>query len=306
MKCIFIAISLWLLLASPALADYQYGLDAFNKGEYEVAYTRWRKAAMTGDKRAQYHLAGLYQEGLGAPKSPKLAYIWFAIAAQSGGEEAREAEKARNDMKRILTSVDLAEADLMLQEYIKAQTPLSARTAQRPTLKKPVLSQPKTPLPLPGKDTDADHVREVQEMLARLGYRPGAPDGKPGRRTIQAIKVFQKRNGLPSNGKISAQLHATLKQVVPPATAKTLFEAARTGNPTAVIAILRQGIDINSHDADGLTALHYACANSHPMTAGILLDAGADINAQTQSGDSPLALAYPTNNRELIQLLKNQ
>ena len=115
MKCIFIAISLWLLLASPALADYQYGLDAFNKGEYEVAYTRWRKAAMAGDKQAQHHLAGLYQEGLGAPKSPKLAYIWYTLAAQSGGEEAIEAGKASNDMKRILTSVDLAEADLMLE-----------------------------------------------------------------------------------------------------------------------------------------------------------------------------------------------
>lgn len=298
MKSIFFAVCLWLFLASPALADYQYGLDAFNKGEHHKAYTRWRKAAMKGDKHAQFQLARLYQTGIGAPKSPKLAYIWYAIAAHSG---IVGADQDRDAMKNLLTSGDLNEADWTLQEYIKTHAPSAAKPASESTSTK----QPEESITRAGHG-NKDQVREVQEMLARLGYRPGPPDGKQGKRTTQAIKAFQKLKGLPSTGEISTQLRANLEQVVPPATADTLFDAARNGNPTAVIAILRQGVDINSRNPDGLTALHLACANGHPTTSSTLLDAGADINARTNSGSSPLDLARPTENRELLQLLKER
>lgn len=49
-------------------------------------------------------------------------------------------------------------------------------------------------------------VREVQELLTQLGYKPGTIDGQFGKRTEDAIKSFQRDSGNPDVGLIDQEL----------------------------------------------------------------------------------------------------
>ena len=57
-----------------------------------------------------------------------------------------------------------------------------------------------------GDDPETAEIREVQSLLATLGYDPGPIDGKPGRQTTAAIRRFQSRYDLTANGRISPEL----------------------------------------------------------------------------------------------------
>ncbi|MDA7947773.1 MAG: peptidoglycan-binding protein, partial [Hyphomicrobiaceae bacterium] len=49
-------------------------------------------------------------------------------------------------------------------------------------------------------------VRDVQQKLNTLGYNVGRPDGKAGRKTVNAIRQFQQRAGLQATGEIDLPL----------------------------------------------------------------------------------------------------
>lgn len=70
------------------------------------------------------------------------------------------------------------------------------------------------------------------------------------------------------------------------------------------------GLAVNAPDLQGWTALHYAClfgfwtaASGQVITARLLLDNGADIQARTTSGWTPLSLAVFTANSSMVELL---
>ena len=46
-------------------------------------------------------------------------------------------------------------------------------------------------------------VKSAQRLLAARGYDPGPADGYPGRKTMEAIRDYQTRAGLPVDGKVS-------------------------------------------------------------------------------------------------------
>jgi hypothetical protein len=48
--------------------------------------------------------------------------------------------------------------------------------------------------------------KEVQSLLATLGYDPGPIDGKPGRQTAEAIRRFQSEHEYTPDGRIAAPL----------------------------------------------------------------------------------------------------
>jgi peptidoglycan hydrolase-like protein with peptidoglycan-binding domain len=45
-------------------------------------------------------------------------------------------------------------------------------------------------------------AKDIQTALKNAGFDPGTPDGKLGKMTRQAIKDFQKANGLDADGKV--------------------------------------------------------------------------------------------------------
>jgi|SRR5271170_2546804 len=83
LSLLFIAASL------PALADFQAGLDAFQKGDYVTAAKEWRPLAEEGDPISQFNLALLYIDGHGVPQSDAEAVNWFRRAAEQDYAQAQ-------------------------------------------------------------------------------------------------------------------------------------------------------------------------------------------------------------------------
>ncbi|WLI89062.1 ankyrin repeat domain-containing protein [Massilia sp. R2A-15] len=81
-------------------------------------------------------------------------------------------------------------------------------------------------------------------------------------------------------GRIAKGPHAT----------EFLVDMAASGQTSAVLALLDQGVDINSQGRSG-TALHGAAVRGELDVIRLLIARGADVNAINAYGDSPLASA---------------
>jgi uncharacterized protein len=68
--------------AFPALADFQAGVDAYQKADYVTAAKEWRPLAEQGDPIAQFNFGLLYLDGHGVPQSDAEAANWFRRAAE--------------------------------------------------------------------------------------------------------------------------------------------------------------------------------------------------------------------------------
>jgi ankyrin repeat protein len=101
----------------------------------------------------------------------------------------------------------------------------------------------------------------------------------------------------------------------PGSTPNVLMSAARSGIPDVVERILKARPDVNQRDDHGWTALHYAArpdwrtyAQDPPernptRVVERLIAAGADVNAKTKAGKTPLALE--PYDREVVTALRN-
>jgi serine/threonine-protein phosphatase 6 regulatory ankyrin repeat subunit A len=81
----------------------------------------------------------------------------------------------------------------------------------------------------------------------------------------------------------------------------SIFEAAKKNLVDTVKHKLSGGVDINSKDDDGFTALHWAVYRSHKDLIESLIDKGANINAKDIFGKTPLDYA----DGDIPQLLRN-
>ena len=70
-----------------------------------------------------------------------------------------------------------------------------------------------------------------------------------------------------------------------------LVEAARAADATRVAALLSEGVDAGTPQADGASALHWASHWDDAVMADALLSAGAAVNATNDFGVTPLWLA---------------
>src|SRR5579862_2613452 len=72
--------------------------------------------------------------------------------------------------------------------------------------------------------------------------------------------------------------HVTLM----PASDAKLSDAAMQGDKATVASLLKQGIDVNSAQGDGSTALHWAAYHGDLEMTRALLKAGASVKAATR------------------------
>ena len=77
-------VSILLTSAIAFAGDYEDGVAAINRGDTEVAFSKFRRAAEQGNARAQSSLAAMYYNGAGVPKDYKKALHWYTQAAERG------------------------------------------------------------------------------------------------------------------------------------------------------------------------------------------------------------------------------
>ena len=71
-----------------AAADFQKGLDAYDKQDYATALREFTALAEQGNARAQSNLSVMYANGQGVPQDDRRAVQWFTGAAEQGNAHA--------------------------------------------------------------------------------------------------------------------------------------------------------------------------------------------------------------------------
>ena len=79
-----IVLMLSVCLPTPAWADFETGMDAYQRGNYVTALSEWRPLAEQGDPSAQFYLGMLYEKGAGVPQDYITARKWYEKAADQG------------------------------------------------------------------------------------------------------------------------------------------------------------------------------------------------------------------------------
>uniref|UniRef100_A0A674E1C7 Ankyrin 1 n=1 Tax=Salmo trutta TaxID=8032 RepID=A0A674E1C7_SALTR len=93
---------------------------------------------------------------------------------------------------------------------------------------------------------------------------------------------------------------------LPQADAVTSFlRAARSGNMDKAIDHIKNGIDINTANQNGLNGLHLASKEGHVKMVLELLHGGIDVETQTKDGFTPLAVALQQGHENVVALLIN-
>jgi ankyrin repeat protein len=87
------------------------------------------------------------------------------------------------------------------------------------------------------------------------------------------------------------------------APAAEVADAVRNRNSSALQALLKQGANVNTAQADGTTALHWAAHWNDLEAVNLLLRAGANAKAVNRYGVTPLSEAVTSGSAPMIQAL---
>lgn len=82
-----------------------------------------------------------------------------------------------------------------------------------------------------------------------------------------------------------------------------IYALALKNDIKALSHLIEQGIEVNTIDTNGLTALDIACYKGHKESVSILLNAGADINRLSPCGIPPILMALDEKRYEIVKLL---
>ena len=85
-QVILVLVLMW---AMPSFADYQEGLDAFERGDYPTAVIEFQTLAESHDARGQYGLGIMHDMGEGVPQSSEEAAKWYRLSAEQGHADAQ-------------------------------------------------------------------------------------------------------------------------------------------------------------------------------------------------------------------------
>ncbi|XP_035762295.1 ankyrin-2-like [Neolamprologus brichardi] len=83
----------------------------------------------------------------------------------------------------------------------------------------------------------------------------------------------------------------------------SFLRAARAGNIDKVLEFLKNGVDINTCNQNGLNALHLAAKEGHKELVEELLQRGASVDSSTKKGNTALHIASLAGQKEVVKLL---
>lgn len=164
--------------------------------DFAEAAKWFERAANLGVRDSQFNLAVLYARGNGVKQDLEESYKWFSIAARDGDKDAGE---KRDEIAKAMKPEQLASAMGKADAWKPQPVDAKANT----------VDVPDAWVGPPTKTATVDMtkaVRNIQAILNNNGFDAGMPDGYLGKKTIAAIKAFQKSIGQEPTGEITDAL----------------------------------------------------------------------------------------------------
>ncbi|TDH38197.1 hypothetical protein E2A64_03490 [Pseudohoeflea suaedae] len=164
--------------------------------DFDSAANWFEKAADLGVRDSQVNLAILYARGDGVTRDLEQSYKWFAIAASEGDKDAAS---KRDEVFNALRPEQTERARELVAAWKVAPLNEAANAVD-------------VPATWGGTETVtatvdmSKAIRNIQAILLNNGYDAGKPDGIMGRKTVAAIKEFQKAEGMEPDGEVTDQL----------------------------------------------------------------------------------------------------
>jgi localization factor PodJL len=164
--------------------------------DFDGAAKWFQKASELGVRDSQFNLAILYARGNGVKQDLEESYKWFAIAARDGD---RDAAQKRDEVANAMRPEQLTSAKAKMELWKPQPLDDKANSADLPD-------------EWAGKGTKTASVdmkkaiRNIQAILNNNGFNAGTPDGEMGKKTVSAIKAFQKSVGQKETGEIDDAL----------------------------------------------------------------------------------------------------
>ncbi|MEL6687615.1 MAG: peptidoglycan-binding protein [Pseudomonadota bacterium] len=159
----------------------------------------FEQAARRGVVDSQFNLA-ILSESTETGTEPNLeeALFWYSVAAQQGDQFA----VSRRDALKATMSADRADA---VEDRVNVFKPEGIDEEANGIFRN-------VPWVQSSDTASRTQVREVQTLLATLGYPVGTPDGIMGTRTRNAIVAFERANGLSETGEVNGNLISRLSR----------------------------------------------------------------------------------------------
>jgi TPR repeat protein len=100
--------------AAQVFLGQMYGHGLGVPQDYAEALKWYRKAADQGDATGQYMLGFIFLNGLGVPQDYVSAHMWWNLSGAFGNPYSA---KHRDDVARLMTSAQIAEAQKLAREW---------------------------------------------------------------------------------------------------------------------------------------------------------------------------------------------
>ena len=98
----------------PEETDFEVGVEAWGRGDYDTALREFRLIAEQGHAQAQVNLGIISSQGQGVPKDDVQAYGWYTLAAGQGDDLAT---KFQTLLEKSMTPDQNAEAQQLARAW---------------------------------------------------------------------------------------------------------------------------------------------------------------------------------------------
>ena len=90
MKSLVLVLVFLAWFVTPAIADFDAGMAAYQRGDYVTAFREFKPLAEKGAAQAQNILGVMYDKSQGVPQDYVQAHMWFNLAGAQGDKSAAE------------------------------------------------------------------------------------------------------------------------------------------------------------------------------------------------------------------------